>query len=176
MALSTSEILILPHVWTQLYIVQNSDPYTVLLPQSPCNYHEVSSHFSYQEMSLHGCYGTALWESVTEAFTGGIPQVPQVKGFNTFRTKTPKYLLPGGNKPLLYHQIGNINFFIFINKSIKLDVLCRQNKIWTFGNPFQSKSCQFAPTIVIFNLCICCQFEDSQIISPKIIPVSHRNI
>ena len=28
MALSTSEILILPHVWTQLYIVQNSDPYT----------------------------------------------------------------------------------------------------------------------------------------------------
>ena len=26
------------------------------------------------------------------------------------------------------------------------------------------KSCQFAPRIVIFNLCICCQFEDSQII------------
>ena len=24
---STSEILILPHVWTQLYIIQNSDPY-----------------------------------------------------------------------------------------------------------------------------------------------------
>ena len=24
--------------------------------------------------------------------------------------------------------------------------------------------------LVIFNLCICCQFEDSQIISPKIIP------
>ena len=23
--------------------------------------------------------------------------------------------------------------------SVKLDVLCRQNKIWTFGNPFQSK-------------------------------------
>ena len=23
------------------------------------------------------------------------------------------------------------------------------------------KSCQFAPRIVIFNLCICCQFEDS---------------
>ena len=29
------------------------------------------------------------------------------------------------------------------------------------------KSYQFAPKIVIFNLCICCQFEDSQIISPK---------
>ena len=37
-------------------------------------------------------------------------------------------------------------------------------------------SCQFAPKIVIFNLGICCQFEDSQIISPKIIPMSHRNI
>ena len=34
------------------------------------------------------------------------------------------------------------------------------------------KSCQFAPKIVIFNLCICCQFEDSQIISPKISPMS----
>ena len=38
------------------------------------------------------------------------------------------------------------------------------------------KSCQFAQVIVIFNPCICCQFEDSQIISPKIIPTSHRNI
>ena len=38
------------------------------------------------------------------------------------------------------------------------------------------KSCQFAHRIVIFNLCICCQFEDLQIISPKIIPMSHRNI
>ena len=38
------------------------------------------------------------------------------------------------------------------------------------------KSCQYAPKIVIFNLCICCQFEDMQIISPKMIPMSHRNI
>ena len=37
------------------------------------------------------------------------------------------------------------------------------------------KSCQFAPKIVIFHLCICCQFEDAQIISPKIIPMSHRD-
>ena len=35
------------------------------------------------------------------------------------------------------------------------------------------KSCQFVPRIVIFNLCICCQFEDSQTISPK---MSHCNI
>ena len=32
----------------------------------------------------------------------------------TFRTKTPKYLFPRRIKPLLYHQIGNRNFFIFI--------------------------------------------------------------
>ena len=33
------------------------------------------------------------------------------------------------------------------------------------------KSCQFEPKIVIFNLCICCQFEDLQIILPEIIPI-----
>ena len=38
------------------------------------------------------------------------------------------------------------------------------------------KSCQFAPRIVIFNLCICCQFEDSQIISPKIIPEPSQHL
>ena len=36
------------------------------------------------------------------------------------------------------------------------------------------KSCQFAPRRVIFNICICCQFEDSQIILPKIIPMMHE--
>ena len=38
------------------------------------------------------------------------------------------------------------------------------------------KNCQFAPRIVMFNLSMCCQFEVSQIISPKIIPMSHQNI
>ena len=33
---------------------------------------------------------------------------------NPFRTKTTEYLFPRGNKPLLYHQIGIRNFFIFI--------------------------------------------------------------
>ena len=37
------------------------------------------------------------------------------------------------------------------------------------------KSCQFAPRIVIFNLCNCCQLEDLYIISPKIISMSHHN-
>ena len=31
-----------------------------------------------------------------------------------FRMKTLKYLFPRGNEPLLYHQIGNRNIFIFI--------------------------------------------------------------
>ena len=30
------------------------------------------------------------------------------------QNEDPKYLFPRGNQPLLYHQIGNINFFIFI--------------------------------------------------------------
>ena len=38
------------------------------------------------------------------------------------------------------------------------------------------KISQFAQRIVIFNFCMCCQFEDSEMISPKIIPVSHHNI
>ena len=34
--------------------------------------------------------------------------------FYPIQNEDPKYLFPRGNKPLLYHQIGNINFFIFI--------------------------------------------------------------
>ena len=30
------------------------------------------------------------------------------------QNEDPIYLFPRGNKPLLYHQIGNRNFFIFI--------------------------------------------------------------
>ena len=40
----------------------------------------------------------------------------------------------------------------FHHKSVKLYVFCRQNMIRTFGNPFQSKSCQFAPKLMILNL------------------------
>ena len=99
-------------------------------------------------------------------------------GFNPFRIKTPN----------IYYQ-EEINLYCIINwqhkflhfhyKSVKLDVLCRQNKIWTFGNPFQSKKLPICTwNSDLHNLCICCQFEDSQIISPKIIPMSmsHRNI
>ena len=96
---------------------------------------------------------------------------------NPFRMKTPKYLFPRGNKPLFHHQIGNTNFFIFHYKSVKTWCFCVDKiKYEHLAILSNLKSCQFAPRIVIFNLCICCQFEDSQIISPKIIPVSHHNI
>ena len=99
-----------------------------------------------------------------------------LKFFNPFRTKTQKYLFPGGNKPLLYHQIGNRNFFIFITNQKHLMFCVDKIKYEHLVILSNLKSCQFAPRIVIFILCICCQFEDSQIISPKIMPMIHRNI
>ena len=107
------------------------------------------------------------------------------------RTKTTLYLFLRGNKSLLYHQIGNRNFFIFITIQWNLMFCVDKIKYGHLAILSNLKSCQFAPrivifnlciccqfapTIVIFNLCICCQFEDLQIISPKIIPMSHRNI
>ena len=96
--------------------------------------------------------------------------------FNPFRTKIPKYLFSRGNKPLLYHQIGNRNFLIFITNQQNLKFCVDKINYEHLAILSNLKSCQFAPRIVIFNLCICCQFEDQQIISPKIIPMSHRNI
>ena len=78
------------------------------------------------------------------------PQIPLVLipppccALKPFRTKTPTYLFLRGKNPLFYHQIGNTNLCLYFPyKSVKLDVLCRQIKVWTFGHPFQSKSCQF---------------------------------
>ena len=86
------------------------------------------------------------------------------------------YLFLRGNKSLLYHQTGNRNFFIFI--TIQWNLMFCVDKIEYEHLAILSnlKSCQFAPRIVIFNLCICCQFEDSKIILPKIIHMSHHNI
>ena len=53
---------------------------------------------------------------------------------NPFRTKTPKYLFPSRNKPLLYHQLAT-EISLFSLQISKTYILCRQNKIWTFGNP-----------------------------------------
>ena len=96
--------------------------------------------------------------------------------FNPFRRKTPKYLFPRGNEPLLYHQIGNRFFYIFITDQKNLMFWVDKIKYDHLAILSNLKSCQSAPRIVIFNHCICCQFEDWQIISPTIIPMSHRNI
>ena len=80
---------------------------------------------------------------------------------NPFKTKTPKYLFLRGNKPLLYHQIGNRNFFIFITNQENLMFCVDKIKYKHLAILSNLKSCQFAPRIVIFNLCICWQFEDS---------------
>ena len=96
---------------------------------------------------------------------------------NPFRMKTPNIFILKRKKPLFLSSNWQHNFFYFHYKSVKLDVLCRQNKIYEHLAILSNlKSCQFAPRIAIFNFCICCQFEDSQIILPKTIPMSHHNI
>ena len=87
------------------------------------------------------------------------------------QNEDPK-IFPRGNKPLLYHQIDNIIFFSsIINKTLFCVDKIKYEHLAILSN---LKSCQFAPRI--FCIYICCQFEDSQIISPKIIPMCHRNI
>ena len=63
-------------------------------------------------------------------------------------------------------------FLLEINLMFCVDKIKYEN----FAILSNLKSCQFAPRIVIFNLWICCQFENSQIIWPKKIPMSHCNI
>ena len=59
---------------------------------------------------------------------------------NPFRTKTPNiYSQEEINLYCIIKLASYIKFLYFHYKSVKLDVLCRQNKIWKFGNPFQSK-------------------------------------
>ena len=98
------------------------------------------------------------------------------QGEDIIQMRTPKYLFPRGNKPLFHLQIGNTNFFIFITNQSTLMFCVDKIKYGHLAILSNLKSCQFAPKIVIFNLCICCQFEDSHIILPRIIPVSHHNI
>ena len=64
-------------------------------------------------------------------------------GTSPIQNEDPKIVIPK-RKYILYTSILSSNwheqkFLYFHYKSVKLDVLCRQNKIWTFGNPFQSK-------------------------------------
>ena len=54
----------------------------------------------------------------------------------------------------LYHQIGNRNFFIFITNQLSLMFCVDKIKYEHLAILSNLKSCQFAPRIVIFNLCI----------------------
>ena len=101
---------------------------------------------------------------------------PSHKSINPFRMKTPNYLFFRGKKTLFYHQIGNTNFFIFITNQSNLMFCLDKIKYEHLAILSNLKSCQLASRIAIFNLSMCCQFEDSQIILPKIIPISHHNI
>ena len=72
-------------------------------------------------------------------------------------------------------------FLYFHYKLVKLDVLLRQIKYEHLPIISNLETSQFAPGIVICSLCICCKcycimlFEDSQIILPKIVPMSHQH-
>ena len=53
--------------------------------------------------------------------------------------RRPKIFIPKRKSTSIVSSNWQHKFLYFHYKSVKLDVLCRQNKIWTFGNPFQSK-------------------------------------
>ena len=137
------------------------------------NFIKVSIYF-YQLLKLHKtnitsetllCYMYTFQANLlalTHCWTMG----SWVGRFNPLRMKTTFYLFLRGNKSLLYHQIGNRNFFISITIQWNLMFCANKIKYEHLAMLSNLKSCQFAPRIVIFNLCICCQFEDSQIISP----------
>ena len=106
------------------------------------------------------------------------PALPQLLPWvlaQPIQNEDPKINILQRKRPLFYHQIGNTIFFIFFTNQLNL-MFCVDkinNKHLAFLSDL--KSCQFALRIVIFNICIGCQFEDLQIILPKIIPMSHRN-
>ena len=84
-----------------------------------------------------------------------------IPSFNPFRMKTPKYLFQRGNKPLLYHQIGNRNFFILSLQISKNLIFCVDKiKYEHLAILSNLKSCQFSPGIVIF---ICVYVANSRI-------------
>ena len=94
----------------------------------------------------------------------------------THSGRIPPKIYSKEEKPLFIHRIGNTDFlhFSFINNTtfcvdkIKYEHLAILSYL---------KSCQFTSKIlVIFNIFLCCQFEDLHIILPKTIPMSQGNI
>ena len=58
----------------------------------------------------------------------------------THSERRPQIFIPKRKSTSVVSSNWQHKFLYYHYKSVnKLDVLCRQNKIWTFGNPFQSK-------------------------------------
>ena len=99
-----------------------------------------------------------------------IGQTCQLTHQNIYSQSNRKYtstVSSSWQQKFLYFHYKSVKTWMFCVDKIKYEHLAILSNL---------KSCQFAPRIVIFNLWICCQFEDLKIISPKIIPMSHRNI
>ena len=93
----------------------------------------------------------SIWTSLLCLYNTDIKVQPF---FNPLRTKTTLYLFLRENKSLLYHQIGNRNFFIFITIQWNLMFCVDKIKYEHLAIISNLKSCQFAHRIVIFNLWI----------------------
>ena len=64
---------------------------------------------------------------------------PKFKLDLTHSERRPQNYLFLRGKTYILSSNWQHKFLYFHYKSVKLDVLCRQNKIWTFGHPFWSK-------------------------------------
>ena len=101
-----------------------------------------ADQYAVKYLAVHVLKWAIAWKAPIETNLTLVPQSHLLVGLklslNLFRTKTAKYLFLGGKKPILSSNWQD-KFLYFHYKSVKLDVLCRQNKIWTFGHPFPSK-------------------------------------
>ena len=74
----------------------------------------------------------------------------------THSERRPQIFIPKRKSTSIVSSNGKHKFLYFHYKSVKPDVLCRQNRIlWTFGNPFQSKKlpmCTLTVTLHIAHL------------------------
>ena len=68
------------------------------------------------------------------------PTLETRRGYrSSLQNEDPKIFIPKRKWTSIVSSNWQQKFLYFHHKSVKLDVLGRQNKIWTFGNPFQSK-------------------------------------
>ena len=148
-------------------------------PTHPCkqNSKEITHHtvcYACKHTFCYTCRQTCLSSHLPRAATQNYSK--KMITVLTHSERRPQIFIPKRKSTFIVSSNWQHKFLYFHYKSVKLNVLCRQIKYEHLAILSNLKSCQFAPKIVIFILCICCQLEDSQIISPKIIPMSHRNI